>query len=226
VGEAYPFILTKLKLPIYPSLRLGIKTIRIPHRWFPQQYNITSHSNWWSNSCPNFFPYTYTVKGFQRFSAVKMQIRLAFFLGWWEQEHNFRRCQSRKWLQMIHSVHSLECAHVILVICAKHATCNPLYIAMLLSMLRRVSNGGMTQWSLLTFASPLSIGSRDWPTRSCTADVIGIVSLLNHHLLALLPGPTFNFVGRNCDSMGVVMETHNIPPGESSSQVRVLEQLK
>jgi hypothetical protein len=37
----------------------------------------------------------------------------------------------------------------------------------------------------------------------------------------------FQFVGPelyiNCDSMGVVMEMHEIPSGESSGQVRVLE---
>jgi hypothetical protein len=30
----------------------------------------------------------------------------------------------------------------------------------------------------------------------------------------------------DCDSVGVVTEMHNIPPGKGSSQVRVLEQFK
>jgi hypothetical protein len=41
--------------------------------------------------------------------------------------------------------------------------------------------------------------------------------------------PYFQIVGpgaHNCDSMGVVMEMPNIPLGESSSQVQVLDQLK
>jgi hypothetical protein len=57
------------------------------------------------------------------------------------------------------------------------------------------------------------------------------VLLIGHN--SLIPRPYFQF-GRawcakfciNYDSVGVVMEMHNIPPGESSSQVRVLEQLK
>jgi hypothetical protein len=51
------------------------------------------------------------------------------------------------------------------------------------------------------------------------------------HYHAFVPSPYFQF-GRawcakfciNCDGVGVVMEMHNIPPGESSSQVRALEQ--
>jgi hypothetical protein len=46
--------------------------------------------------------------------------------------------------------------------------------------------------------------------------------------VASLPGSTNYLVGpgvRNFASMSVAVETHDIPPSESSSQVRVLEQL-
>jgi hypothetical protein len=57
---------------------------------------------------------------------------------------------------------------------------------------------------------------------TCTVQYVRVGGTFPIHCV---PKPYFPLVGLVC-RVGVVMETHTIPPGKSSSQVRVFEQLK
>jgi hypothetical protein len=64
------------------------------------------------------------------------------------------------------------------------------------------------------------------PNSLCTF-ALAIIGAINERLGSLVPRPYYQLVGPGVrgiyNSVGVVMETHEIPSGESSSQVRVLE---